>query len=294
MCGRISGDLFPLSILSDCSVKGIAVGSLPSLWGQGLGGCVSTWVRSAGGLARMTLLVNVFAVPGLIPEPDASFKAREDMKRAGRAWTGPRRRHKPNLELWGLRENHALFFFPLQVCPGTCCTGTSASWLANSEEAKTHPVAHPSRHLFLQVKISFLLEIKFTLYSLAFQPCPVLLRESAQSKELTPHFSLYDTLKRLCSPGISPSAIVPPALDSFYSCTTSLLKLEAEHCPVHAPRTNTEINHLLWHQPSVSPPGSPLALSSAARCFWASAERGAQGFRSKFKKDTFSLSSLGI
>lgn len=67
-----TSDLFLLLILSDCSVMGTTVGLLPSLWGQGLGGCISAWVSSAGGSARMALVVNRFSVPECWdPKPDA-------------------------------------------------------------------------------------------------------------------------------------------------------------------------------------------------------------------------------
>lgn len=80
-----TGDLFPLSILSDGSVMETAVGSLPSLWGQGLGGCITVHVSSAGGSARMALVGNGFAVlESWLPKPDASSKAIADMRRAGR------------------------------------------------------------------------------------------------------------------------------------------------------------------------------------------------------------------
>lgn len=58
--------------------------SLPSLWGQGLGGYFSAWVSAAGGSARMALVVKGFAAPeSLVPKSDASSKAIADMRRAG-------------------------------------------------------------------------------------------------------------------------------------------------------------------------------------------------------------------
>lgn len=96
-----TGDLFPLSILSGCSVTGTSVGSLPYPWEHSLGGCISTWVSSAGGSARMALVINVFAVPGSwVPKPDASSKAIADMARAGRVLNrSVGKTHKLNLEL---------------------------------------------------------------------------------------------------------------------------------------------------------------------------------------------------
>lgn len=170
------------------------MGSLPPLWGQGLGGCISTWVGSAGWLG--------WQVASLwIPKPDASSKAIADMRRARRGLERSKGKTHTKAELQVLLENHTFVFFPLLVCPGACSRGANASSLTNDEK-QTPPIAHPSWCLSLRVKISYLQPFRLALFYTERVP--------RAPQELASHFFLL-----VLFPKHLTISNCPPTLDAF-------------------------------------------------------------------------------